>query len=167
MRDRHRHALPSPVRDFWGRAAPRERVLVALGVAILTAFVGWTFIWQPLLRDTERAERDLRRARAVLAGARLQADEIAGLAKSPGAPTSTDPRSAVERVLADQHLRAALTALDLQDSRVRVTFAAIPFEALVNALEVLAKTDGLRVVEATLIPRVSPGTVRAELALAR
>ncbi len=31
----------------------------------------------------------------------------------------------------------------------------------------LAKADGLRVVDATLVSRVDPGTVRAEIALAR
>lgn len=167
MRDLRSYAFPPAFRDFWERAAPRERVLVALGFAIVATFVAWTFIWQPILRDTERAHRDLRRDRAVLANARVQADEIAGLAKSPATLKSSDPRSAVERVLTERQLRAAVTALDLQDNRVKVTFAAIHFDALVGALDVLAKTEGLRAVEATLTPRVAPGTVRAELALAR
>ncbi|MGI8896555.1 MAG: type II secretion system protein GspM [Casimicrobiaceae bacterium] len=167
MRDRHSYAIPPALRDYWERAALRERVLVAFGFAIVAAVVTWTFIWQPLLRDTERAQRDLRRDRAILASARVQADEIAGLAKSPATLKSSDPRSAVERVLTERQLRAAVTALDVQDNRVRVTFAAIHFDALVGALDVLAKTEGLRLVEATLTPRVAPGTVRAELALAR
>ena len=145
----------------------RERVLVALGFTIVAAFVGWTFIWQPILRDIERAHRDLRRDQAMLANARVQADEIAGLGKSPATLKASDPRSAVERVLTERQLRAAATALDLQDNRVRVTFATIHFDALVSTLDVLAKTEGLRLVEATLTPRVARGTVRAELALAR
>ena len=167
MRDRRSSAIPSAVRDFWERAAPRERILVALGVAIVAAYVGWTFIWQPILRDTERAQRDLRRDRAVLANARVQADEIAGLAKAPATVKSSNPRAGVERVLTERLLRAAVTALDVQGDRVRITFSAIDFAALVGALDVLGKTEGLRVSEATLTPRVAPGTVRAELALAR
>jgi len=167
MRDRRSYAIPPVLRDFWDRSAPRERVLVALGLAVVVAYVGWTFIWQPIVRDTERAQRDLRRDRAVLANARVQADEIAGLAKSPATLKERDLRSAVERVLTERQLRAAATALDLTDNRVRVTFAAVHFEALVGALDVLAKAEGLRTVEATLTPRVAPGTVRAELVLAR
>jgi len=167
MRDRHSYPIPSSLRDFWGRASSRERVLVALGSTIVAAVIAWAFILQPALRDIERAERDLRRDRAVLASARVQADEIAGLAKSPTLPQSGDPRGAVERVLAERQLRAAVTALDVSDNRVRLTFAAIPFDALVTAMDALAKTEGLRAVEATLTPRVAPGTVRAELVLAR
>jgi len=167
MRALRRSAIPSAVRDLWEGAAARERVLVALGSAIVAAFVAWTFFWQPILRDTERAQRDLHRDRAVLTSARAHADEISGLAKSPATVKPSTPRAGVERVLAERQLRAVVTALDVQDNRVRVTFSAIDFAALVGALDVLAKTEGLRVVEATLTPHVAPGTVRAELALTR
>ncbi len=167
MRNRRNYVIPPALRDFWERGTSRERVLVAFGFAIVAAFVAWTLIWQPILRDTERAQRDLRRDRAILATARVQADEIAGLAKSPATLKSSDVRSAAERVLTERQLRSAVTALDVQDNRVKVTFAAIDFDALVSALDALAKTEDLRAVEATLTPRVAPGTIRAELVLAR
>lgn len=167
VRERRTHAIPPALADFWERSAPRERLLVALGFAIVAAFVAWTFLWQPILRDSERAQRDLRRDRSILANARAQADEIAGLAKSQVGQKSNDPRSAVERVLTERQLRAQVTALDVQDNRLRLTFSAVDFAALVGALDVLAKTEGLRAVEATITPRVAAGTVRAELALAR
>ncbi len=57
--------------------------------------------------------------------------------------------------------------MEVKDNRAYVTFGAIGFDALVGALDALAKADGLRAVEATLTARVDPGTVRAELTLAR
>jgi type II secretory pathway component PulM len=82
-------------------------------------------------------------------------------------PRAADPRAAVERALAERSLRPAVTALDEKDGRVRLTFAAVRFDALVALLDALAKTDGLRAVEAVLAARVEPGTIRAELTLAR
>jgi hypothetical protein len=67
----------------------------------------------------------------------------------------------------ERGLRPAVTALDVQDGRVRLTFAAVRFDALVALLDALARTDGLRAVDAVLAARVEPGTVRAELTLAR
>jgi type II secretory pathway component PulM len=70
-------------------------------------------------------------------------------------------------VLAERGLRPAVTAIDVQDGRVRLTFAAVRFDALIALLDALARTDGLRAVDAVLAARVEPGTVRAELTLAR
>ena len=74
---------------------------------------------------------------------------------------------AIERALGERRLKRALTSLDVKDSRATLTFTAIDFDALVGLLDTLAKADGLRVVDATLVSRIDPGTVRAEIALAR
>ena len=49
----------------------------------------------------------------------------------------------------------------------RIVIDAAPFDALVHALDTLARDEGIRVADATVTARVEPGTVRAELALAR
>ncbi len=60
-----------------------------------------------------------------------------------------------------------MTSLDVKDGRAHITFAGIGFDALVGMLDALAKSDGFRPVELTLTSRVEPGTVRAEITLAR
>jgi type II secretory pathway component PulM len=95
------------------------------------------------------------------------ADEIAGLSRTTPATGSTDAKAELDRVLSQQGLRAAVTQLDWQEGRARVTFAAVGFDPLVAMLEALQRETGLRIVEATLTARVEPGTVRAELVLAR
>jgi type II secretory pathway component PulM len=82
-------------------------------------------------------------------------------------PAGLDARADLERVLAQQNLRALLTQQDWKDGRARLTFGAVQYDALIAALEALQRDARLRIVEATLTARIEPGTVRAELVLAR
>ena len=50
---------------------------------------------------------------------------------------------------------------------MRIVFADVGVDPLVALLDTLYRDAQLRVVEATLTARVEPGTVRAELTLAR
>lgn len=161
------HSLSPGLGHAWDRASRRERAMI-VGAAIVVALAaGWTWVWQPMNADIARLQRDLPRAHGVLATARAQADALVALQRTSAGAKSTDPRAAVERVLAERGLRPAVTALDAQEGRVRLTFAAVRFDALVAFLDALARTDGLRAVDAVLAARVEPGTVRAELTLAR
>jgi type II secretory pathway component PulM len=136
-------------------------------VLVVALAIFWAIVWQPMVADTARLLRERTRDATVLAAARADAEEIAGLRRAPAAPRNGDARAAVERVLAERGLRPMLTSLEVQDGRVRTTFAAVRFDALTGALDTLAKNDGIFPVEITLTPRVEPGTLRAELTLAR
>ena len=105
--------------------------------------------------------------RSALAQARKMADEMVSLARTAPARRATDARAELERVLAERGLRSAVTQLDWQDGRARIVFADVGVDALVSLLEALQRDAQLRIVEATLTARVEPGTVRAELTLAR
>jgi general secretion pathway protein M len=159
--------LSERLSDFFDRTSPRERVLLALGAVVVAVGVGGPLLWLPLQRDLAQSELDLAKARAQLATARRDADEIAGLQRSARTPRTADVRAAVERIVGAQGLRPALTALDLQGDRARLTFAAVPFDALVPLLDAAAAEEQLFPVEALLAARVEPGSVRAELTLAR
>lgn len=151
--------------NAWNRMSLRERRLAFAASAIVLLAISWALIWQPVLGDTQRARRELLLARIALATARAQTDELAGLQRAAANPASADPRIAVERVLGERGMKASLTSLEAKDNRIHLTFTAIGFDALVGALDTLAKSDGLRAVEATLTSRVDPGTVRAEITL--
>jgi type II secretory pathway component PulM len=163
--------VPSAFVRAWDRWSSRERLLAIAAAALVLLAAAWAGIWQPMQEDTLRARRELQRDRAALAVARAQAVEITGLQRATqsqsGNPMGGDSRLAVERVLGERALKASLTSLEVKDNRAYITFAAIGFDALVGMLEALAKTDSLRPVEVTLTSRVEPGTVRAEITLAR
>jgi type II secretory pathway component PulM len=167
LRLREHIPVPDALRRAWDRMSRRERTLTVAAACVVVVAAAWSLVWQPMQDDSLRMRRDLQRERAVLAAARVQAAEIAGLQRGTQLNFSGDPRLAIERVLGERGLKIALTSLEVKDSRTTITFTAIGFDALVGLLDSLAKADGLRVVEATFVSRIDPGTVRAEITLAR
>ena len=151
----------------WQRASAREQRLLAAAATVVALALLYAWVWKPMTADIERLSRDLPRAQSVLDAARVQAENLVALERNPAPLRGQDALASVERVLAERGLRNAVTALDLAEGRVRLTFAAVRFDALPGLVDALTRNAGVRVLEATLTPRVEPGTVRAELSLAR
>lgn len=159
--------LPAPVADWMAEHSPVERSVVAALAIVIGFAVLWLAVWQPMTRDAASL-RVVQAANAVaLAEARAMTREIGGLARSSPIGTPTDARADLDRVLAQQNLRSAVTSLDWRDGRAHVVLPAVGYDALIVVLEALQRDARLRAVEATLTARVDPGTVRAELTLAR
>ena len=127
--------------------------------------LAWWLVWQPLVRDIAVMRAVQARDASVLSAATKMADEIAGLART--SVPEPNARADLERVLAQQGLRSAVTQLEWQEGRARLVFADVKFDALVAALEALQRDVRLRVVEGTLTARVEPGSIRAELVIGR
>lgn len=151
----------------WSRWSRRERALVLVAAGIVVLGGGWASVWQPMRADIERMERDRVRTARVLSAAQAQADDLATLQRAAAPVRATEPRAAVERVLAERGLRAGAGALDTKEGRTRVTLDAVRFTDLVALLDAVGRTDGLRLADATLATRVEPGMVRAELVFVR
>jgi type II secretory pathway component PulM len=156
--------LPAAWTDAWDRASPRERTLLGFTTAIVVLAVAYAVAWQPLARDIARTHDELDRDRDVLAVLRTYVE--APTATTTPAPPG-DARGAVIRALDARNLRASASAIEAREGRVSVVLGAAPFDAVVLLLDDLARTDGLRVIEARVTARVEPGTVRAELTLGR
>ncbi len=158
---------PAPVARWWSSKTTGERRIV-LGIVFLaiSAFAWWV-VWQPMTRDIAITRAANARNAVALGQARRMAEEMAGLARTPLPGGATDARTDLERILAEQNLRALLTQQDWKDGRARLVFGAVSYDALIGALEALQRDAKLRVVEATLTARVEPGTVRAEVVLTR
>ena len=152
---------------FWQRASLREQRMIVVAAAVVILGLGYAFAWKPMQGDIERLARDLPRARSVLDAARAQADGIAALERAPAPVRAQEPLAVVERVLAERNLRQQVTALDAQEGRVRLTFAAVRFDALPGLLDALLRAGGIRPAEATITQRVEPGMARAEFVLTR
>ena len=110
----------------------------------------------------------LRHDEVELAIARERIAETEALARAASAPASTaDIRSAVTRVLGEHSLASAPVEAKSAGARFAVVVADARFDAIVNALDALARNEGIRLVEGTVTARVDPGSVRAELTFAR
>jgi type II secretory pathway component PulM len=158
---------PAPIARWLAGKSRGERRIVAAIAALAAVALLWIALWQPLVRDTAAMRAAQPGNTAALAGARRMTAEIAGLARTPSSPAAADARAGLERVLAQQNLRPAVTQLEWQDGRARVVFAAVGYDALIVALEALQREARLRAVDLTMTARVEPGLVRAELTLAR
>lgn len=149
------------------RSSVREQRMVVAAAIVIGLAAGWLLIWNPMTADIERLARDVPRAQSVLAAARAQADSLIALQRTPPVPRTQAPLASVERVLAERNLRSAVSALDVSEGRVRLTFAAVRFDAIPGLLDALNRVAGVRAADATLAPRVEPGLVRAEFSLIR
>jgi type II secretory pathway component PulM len=160
-------ATLAPVIDAWNRAGARARVAAVAMVVVLLAAAILLWIVVPLQDAVGRARADLARERMVLATARRDLAEDASLAHAIAPARAGDAAAAVDRVLAEHGLVPLSRARADADGRIDVVIPDARFDTLVRALDALLHDQGVRVVEATLLARVAPGSVRAELALTR
>jgi len=161
-------ASPAPISRWWATKTRAERRIVAALALVLALAALWALVWRPITRDTSALRAAAPAERAALAQAERMVAEIAGLARAAPLKPAADPRAEIERALAERGLAGGTaTPIDWRDGRARATLEAARFDALVGALEALQRDARLRVAEATLTARVEPGTVRAEIVLAR
>lgn len=154
--------------QWWELRSANERRVAAAAALAIAAALFWLLIWQPLVRDSERMAHRLPTDQAALADARRQSNAIAGLARAAPGPVASDPRAALDPVLAAQNLRVAATAIErIDNDRVRVTFDTIGFDALTALLDALQRDAHLRAVEVVATARVEAGLVRADVTLTR
>ena len=159
--------VPAPVASWLATKSRAERRIAAAILLLVGVTLLWAALWQPLTRDMAALRVAQAGNAATLADARRTSKEIVVLARTPPKEAPADARAVLERMLVQQNLRAAVTQLESRDGRAHVVFAAVGYDALVGALETLQRDAGLRAVEVTLTARVEPGTVRADVTLAR
>jgi type II secretory pathway component PulM len=153
---------------WWQQRAPRERLVLVVGAAFLAIAAVYAWIIGPML-DTivsAPARRAERIGRAAIASAQLEALRAPGGTAAGTTTARRDPRTAVEQMLRERGLMSAGATLDVQDGRVLVTLPSVSLGNLVAALDGMQRSDGLRVIAATLTPLADRG-LRAELTLAR
>ena len=158
---------PVPIVRWWSSKTRTEQRIVASVAMLLIAALAWWGLWQPVTRDIVAMRTANARGAVALADARRTVADMAGLARASAGTADADPRPDLERVLVLQNLRPAVTQQDWKDGRAHLVFGAVSYEVLIAGLEALQRDVRLRVIEATLTARVEPGTVRAELVLAR
>src|SRR5258708_15942410 len=98
-------------RAWWQLRTRMERIVSVLLVVLVLGALLWVLVWQPMQRDVERTTRTLVADRTALVEARRKADDIATLARTPGAaPAQRDARGDLESALGRAGTKAATTA---------------------------------------------------------
>ncbi|HEX6136149.1 MAG TPA: type II secretion system protein GspM [Casimicrobiaceae bacterium] len=160
------HLPPALARAWDARSAPQRAVWLAVALAVVTAAV-LVLVAAPLSDAIGRTRADVARNRSVLDLARERVAEAASLARVSTPARATDVRAAIDRVFRQEGLGYASADARATEGPIGIVVAGARFDALVRALDTLAREEGVRAVEATITARVEPGTVRAELALTR
>ena len=76
---------------WWSNRAPRERVVLATGLAGLIAIVFYAFVWQPAADGVRRVEADLPGLRAQTADVMAMAEEAKRLRAAGGQTVALTP----------------------------------------------------------------------------
>lgn len=151
----------------WDAARPAQRVLFSAILLGLAVALGLFYVAVPIRESIAREKADVVRNRLVLDIARVRIAENAGLARAAPAIHTGDLRAAVDRVLSRNGLQSAPSGQKAAGGQIAVVIAQARFDALVRALEALARDEGVNVVEATLTALVDPGFVRADVSFRR
>ena len=159
--------VPAPLMSWLATKTRVERRIVAAVLVLVAIALLWAVFWQPLVRDMAALRVAQAGNAAALAHARRMAEEIGVLTRAAAADAPSDARAGLERILAQQNLRSAVTQLEWRDGLAHIVFAAVGYDALIVVLEALQRDARLRAIEVAITARVEPGTVRAELTLAR
>lgn len=149
------------ITPWWQDRSPRERVLVAVMLALLAALAGWLLLLRPLAAARLAAQAD-----AVAAQARLaDATTLAAAIKARPAATQAPVLDVLNRRLAAAGLQAA--RLEAQGAGQAVLeIAAINGRLLTGWAAALEQSDGLVIDELTA-SRNPDQSVKLRLAVRR
>ncbi|NMM37426.1 MAG: type II secretion system protein M [Glaciimonas sp.] len=148
---------------FWSERNRRERILIALGVAVVLLGLLYVLLIDPALQGRAQLRKNLPVLRQQSAQLQAMAKQAAALPKV-AAPTATSvSKESIEAALQTSGLRAKSVAWSGDFAQLQ--FTEVPFNALLDALQPLQKTMRLAVVEATVTATGTAGSVNASLTL--
>jgi general secretion pathway protein M len=155
------------MREWFEQLAPRERLVLGVGLLAALIIVGWNLVWTPL----DRRSTELRAEVDELSRLVVDLQRAADLRGVGGGITVGSGSSSV-LALVDQTARPLglvfeSTRLEGPDA-IYVSFEAAPFDLLNSWLTVLETEHGLSVVSVSGIAATpTPGLVRGQILLAR
>ena len=156
-----------PASNSGWRDMPAARQATWSTIGLLVTVVIAILATPPLTAAIARAEADVARDTRLLQNARKSIADGEALARSASPARASDVRAAVEATLARYGVRATPVATPAADGHIGVVIGDASFDTLVRALDVLARSDAVQVVEARVTALVEPGRVRAELTFGR
>ena len=160
-----RIVVQTRIASWLGNGSNRRRSSAAIAIAVAALAV--IAVSGPLPDAIARAKSDVARSRALVGNAQSLIADNESLGRGALPLRAGDIRAAVDGVLARHELRAVPVASVTGDGRYAIVLDDAPFDALIAALDALARETGVRVVAATLTARVERGRVRADVTFAR
>lgn len=157
------------LRQRFERLAPRERLLVSVGVVFVVAALLYALLLQPLSSAHDAAERRVETNRALLSDMEQVARRHGPLPGGPVSGAQNGDQSLV--VLVDRSTREKNMGAYLKRNQpdgstgVRLRLENVPFDLLVEWLAETEARYGLTATSASFDPSGEPGRVHSNLVL--
>ncbi len=133
--------------QFWRSRAPRERLILAGGSALLALALIYAYAWLPIQREVVQLRQALPQLRVQARQLAQDAEEVGRLKKQPPPSQVGEPLADVvaQRALASG-LRERIESITLQGAgQVRVILPRVAFDDWVTLLGGLQTDHGVRV----------------------
>lgn len=154
--------------QFWRSRAPRERVVLAGGSALLALALAFAYGWLPMQRDAAQLRKALPQLRAQAQQLQQDAEEAIRLRGRPALARGDGSLAAIiEQRAAAGGLREQIESITPQDAgRVRVVLPKVAFDAWLGWLGELQLSHGVRVESARIEAGEEAGVAKVEAVLA-
>ena len=166
------NAYLAAAQEWFRGLAPRERVIVTAGAALLLLTILFLGIWEPLTKAHHQREQDLLSARALaqrleVLGAEVQKMRASG-AGGAIAGGETTLLTAVDQASKSGTLNKPLSRIQPEgDNEVRVWLDGVAFDALLRWIGELEGRYGISVQTVDIEKDAVPGQVNVHLSLVR
>jgi general secretion pathway protein M len=146
------------MKQWWQELDVREKKLVAAMATVMTIFLLYNFIWQPLNENLAKSTKKLARQQALLtwvnnSTAHYQQVNIGGNKKSTGSISSIVNRTV-------RNYPITVTRMQPQGNELQVWIDEVAFKDLLKWLERLSLSEGLQVKGIDLTRGEKSGVVR-------
>ena len=154
--------------QFWRARAPRERLVLGGGTALLLLALGYAYGWLPMQRDAAQMRKELPQLRVQARQLQQDAAEVARLRAQPAVARAVSSlTAAVEQRAVAGGLREHFESITAQDPRhVRVVLPQVALDEWVVWLGNLQANDGIRVESTRIEASDTAGVVKVEAVLA-
>lgn len=160
--------MKDPLIQFWRARAPRERVVLAGGAALLALALAYAYLWLPMERELAQLRQALPQLRVQARQLKQDAQEVGRLKVRPAVvQASGNLARAVEQRAIAGGMRERIESITPHDAgRVRVVLPLVAFDDWVSWVGELQAAQGVRVEWARIEAADAAGMVRVEAVLA-
>lgn len=133
--------------QYWRTRAPRERLILAGGSALLGLALLYAYVWLPMQRDVAQLRQALPSLREQARQVQQDAEEVGRLKKQPALSQAKDNLAlAVEQRAQASGLRERFDSITPQGAgKVRVVLPQVRFDDWIGLLGELQASHGVRV----------------------
>lgn len=155
----------SALRNLWAQRAPRERLWIAAGGALVGAALIFLLAIEPAWVGTQRLERSLPATRAASAQLDALLAEARSLRERPAvAVAAGDWRALIEQSASRAGLKPTRLAAGAE-GEWQLAFTGVPYAAWSTWLAEFERASGAKVVAVRARAAATPGSADIELSL--